>query len=397
VARVTGHWQDTSFDVNSRSARWSALLFGVVSVQTFILQPGFVQGFVEHLRFTEQQAGLVASAEIGGIAATSLAFAFLSSRLNWRRAVLVCAILAGLADLASAFATDFTAFAGLRFVAGLGLGGLASLSWAAIGLTKDPDRGFALYVGWCLVYGAAGIFALPMALAMIGMSGVMIALSLMTLASAPCARFMPVSADNRGAPNPDALEISGAMKALVLAGVLTFNVALSATWAYLFLVGVDQGIGEQVVANVLALSQLAAVLGAVVPYVMAQKFGRIAPLTLGLLGCAASAALLAGRTSLLSFAIGVSVFNFLWNVVLPYTFASLSSFDRSGRMVVYGVAVQMIGLGIGPAVGAAVLESGDLGSILLMSAVLILASLAMILVASLHHRARWRAELQPVR
>ena len=84
----------TGFDVNSRSTRWSAILFGVVGVQTFIIQPGFVQGLIEQLRFSERQAGLVASAEVAGIALTALALAFLSPRLDWRSTIRVGAVLA---------------------------------------------------------------------------------------------------------------------------------------------------------------------------------------------------------------------------------------------------------------------------------------------------------------
>ena len=379
---------EPTFDVNSRSARWAAILFGVIGVQIFIIQPGFVQGLVQHLHFSEPQAGWVASAEMAGIALTAIALTFLAANSNWRRTLQVCAIVAAAADFAGAFAHDFVAFAASRFVAGLGLGGMISLSWAAVGLTRNPDREFALYVGWALVYGAIGLFALPIAIDAVGISGVMIAMGAFALVGLPLARFMPISGDSRAAPNADAVELSGAMKAVALGGVLLFNIALGAAWAYLFLIGVSAQIGEQSVANALALSQVAAVAGAAAVFVVGRRFGRIAPLTIGLIVSAASLAPLLGVFSFMTYAFSVCTFNFIWNGVLPYIFASMSSFDRTGRMVVYAVAMQMIGFAVGPGVAAMIVAPNAFHEVIILAVALILTSCAMFLTALLHHRAR---------
>ena len=380
----------TGFDVNSRSTRWSAILFGVVGVQTFIIQPGFVQGLIEQLRFSERQAGLVASAEVAGIALTALALAFLSPRLDWRSTIRVGAVLAAVADLASATVTGFAPFAATRFVAGVGLGALVSLSWAAVGLTKSPEREFALYVAGALTYGAIGLLVLPWALRAVGVPGMMVTLAALTLVSTTAARFMPRSAESRVSLNPDAVDIGGPMKAVALGGVFLFNFALGASWAYLFVIGVGAGLPEQSVANALAFSQIAAVAGSVVPFVLSRRAGRLAPLAIGLMASAGCVAALMGSISVATFAISVGAFNFLWNVVLPYLFASMASFDLTGRMVVYAVAVQTLGLGIGPAAGAAVITPGGFDGVLLLSAGSIGASLLATVVALLHHRNRWQ-------
>ena len=107
-------------------------------------------------------------------------------------------------------------------------------------------------------------------------------------------------------------------------------------------------------------------------------------------GCVAA---LMGSISVATFAISVGAFNFLWNVVLPYLFASMASFDLTGRMVVYAVAVQTLGLGIGPAAGAAVITPGGFDGVLLLSAGSIGASLLATVAALLYHRNRWRGSI----
>ena len=50
----------------------SAMLMVVIGMSVFIVQPGFVQGLVEHAGFDDKQAGYIASAEMFGIAFTSV-------------------------------------------------------------------------------------------------------------------------------------------------------------------------------------------------------------------------------------------------------------------------------------------------------------------------------------
>jgi hypothetical protein len=46
-------------------------------------------------------------------------------------------------------------------------------------------------------------------------------------------------------------------------------------------------------------------------------------------------------------------------MVHPFLLAAMASFDRRGRVVVYAVAMQMIGLAIGPGLAATVIDAGD--------------------------------------
>ena len=59
---------------------------------------------------------------------------------------------------------------------------------------------------------------------------------------------------------------------------------------------------------------------------------------------------------MLLYSIGVCVFNFLWNVTVPYMLAALSEYDATGRMVTIGVALQMLGFAVGPAMAASLLS-----------------------------------------
>jgi hypothetical protein len=89
----------------------SAILLGVVGPEVFIVQPGFVQGMVQYLGFDDRAAGHVASAEMFGIAATTVAMTFAAHRFNWRRVVAWSLAIIVVANLACTLVRDVEAFA----------------------------------------------------------------------------------------------------------------------------------------------------------------------------------------------------------------------------------------------------------------------------------------------
>jgi predicted MFS family arabinose efflux permease len=374
-----------AFDPNTRRARWSAILLGVIGVQVFIVQPGFVQGLVEILGFSQREAGLIAAAEMLGTALTATAMTVLAAKLDWRRYLLAGCLLAVAGNLISVFMTSANYFGAARFLAGLGLGALVSLSWAAVGLTRNPDREFALYLTWVLVYGAAGLLAMPVLFGAFGITGFLLLMAAFAATGLAVVRFAPPSGDSRGEPNPDAVEMPVAAKSMALFGVLAYNVAQGVMWTYLFLIGTQAGFGEQPVANALTLSQVVAIAGALTSYFLGNRIGRNLPLFCGIVAGGFSLIPLTGAFSLGTFTAAVVAFNFLWNMVLPYMLASLASYDRRGLMVVHAVAMQMIGLGVGPALGAAAVLPGNFDRVIAASISCFALSLVALAVASLRH------------
>jgi len=370
---------DGAIDINSRRTLWSVFLVGVIAPEVFIVQPGFVQGLVEHVGFDVQGAGYTASAEMFGLAATTILMTFIAHRVNWRTVILGSLIVMFLANVLCTLTTDLNTFVALRFIAGLGAGSLVSLSFAIVGLTSNPDRNFGLLIMWVLTYGAIVLWALPSAYAFAGMGGALWFFAIFPLLAVPFIKHLPANGESVAQVEEDAVNLTPAMKTMALFAMLAYFVAQGVVWAYLFLIGLSGGLSVQEVANGLTLSQFAGIAGALLAAVMSNRFGRSLPLTVGILGGALCLYFLVGRYEFLVFALAVGIYNFAWNMTHPFLLAAMASFDPRGRVVVYAVAMQMVGLAIGPGLAASMISEGDYISVNWLGAGLFVTSLALIL------------------
>jgi predicted MFS family arabinose efflux permease len=341
----------------------AAILVGVIGPEVFIVQPGFVQGLVQNLGFDDQGAGYAASIEVWGITATTLVMTFFSHRFNWRKVITGSLLVVAVANAACIAVHSKEVFVALRFLAGAGAGSLISLSFTTVGLTENPDRNFGYLIMWVLLYGAVVLYVMPAAYASSGMTGALLFFAIFPLVALPFVKAFPESGETVATVEADAVNLPASLKSLALLAMFAYFVAQGVAWAYLFLIGTAGGLSEQQVATGLTLSQVAGVAGALLPALIGGRFGRWRPLTVGIIGGALCLLFLIGRFQYLPFAFWVCLYNFFWNMTHPYLLGSMASFDRRGRVVVLAVAAQMLGLAIGPAVGATVIAPGQYASV----------------------------------
>jgi MFS family permease len=370
---------DRTAEANSLRGLSAAILMGVIGPEVFIVQPGFVQGLVVYLGLTDSQAGYTASAEMFGIAATTILLTFVAHKVNWRRIFAASLIVMFITNALSTLVQDFETFTALRFASGLGAGGLVSLSFAAIGLTDKPDRNFGYLIMWVLIYGALGLMLMPSAYALGGIDVVLWFFALFPLVGLPFVKYLPLTGENAVVVEQDAVTLPLGLRALALLAMLAYFLGQGVVWAYLFLIGLSGDLSEQQVANGLTMSQFAGIAGAFLAALLGNRFGRSMPLTFGILGGALCLYFLVGKMEFLVFAVAVCVYNFAWNLTHPYLLAAMASFDRRGRVVVYAVAMQMVGLAIGPSLAASVIDSGRYVNVNILGAALFVISLAFVL------------------
>ena len=391
MSRSPSAQANTAVDINSPLALAAALLLGVIGPEVFIVQPGFVQGLVAHYGFSEQQAGYVASAEMWGLAITTLMMSWVASRMDWRKLLFVSTLVVVGGNLGSLATVDPAGFAAWRFVAGLGCGVLVSLSFTMVGLTANPDRNVGYLIAAVLTYGAFGLWLMPAAFDVVGMKGLIVFFALFPLLALPLLRHLPSSGEEQLQVESDAVDLGAGLRVLAVATMLGYFLAQGVVWAYLFLIGLGGGVDEQGVANGLTVSQFLGIGGALVAAALGKRYGRLWPLCIGILGGILPLLFLYDRFSALQYGVVVSVYNFAWNLTHPYLLAAMASFDRGGRLVVHAVGAQMLGLAIGPAIAATVVGANDYGRVLTLGIVLFFIAWALILPPVLAQRRRAQA------
>ena len=363
---------------NSTRLLLSAMLLVVIGMAVFIVQPGFVQGLVEYAGFDDRQAGYIASAEMFGIALATIIMTVLASHINWHRICYGALVIVFTGNLISVTITDFGAFSTVRFVIGIGSGALISLGYAIVGLTDNPDRNFGYMIVLVLVYSALVLLAMPLAYGLVGMSSMLVFFAILGLTGLPLVANLPTSGRKHTGVQDAGTALSKNLRLLALTAILAYFLAQGVVWSYLFLIGTAGGGTEQQVATGLTISQFLGIAGAFTAALLGMRFNRIVILTLGTLGGIVPLMFLFGLMGALVYGIAVGVFNYAANVMTPLLFAIIAGLDRTGRMVVHAVALQMLGLAIGPALSALVISPGDYSNVNLLGMILFALSLACI-------------------
>ena len=116
--------------------------------------------------------------------------------------------------------------------------------------------------------------------------------------------------------------------------------------------------------------------GALLAALLADRFGRIIPFTIAMLGQVTAVFLLVDLTSVNSLIIAICVYNASWNFALPYLFAVAAVADTGGRLVVLMTTAQSLGLTIGAMVAGTMIGRYGLEAILYQGGILAIAALA---------------------
>lgn len=379
---------DRVIDVNSPSTILAGILLGTVGVLSFIVQPGLVQGYASTFGIGEDAANFLASAEGFGITAGTFASALASRKANWRLIVLAALLLAGFGNFASAgLKAPDALFSVVRFMTGLGEGGIIAMSFSIVGLTRRIERNLALYLILLLTYGALGLMVMPTALASIGLSGIFVGWGIVSLVATMTIRAIPRGSHDRAEPSPTAADVGLPMLTVALMSVLAYNTAIGMAWTNLFFIGLEVRNDVQAIANALLISQFVAIGGALIPVFLEARFGRWFPLVSGILLAVGAIAKLLGQPTYAMFIFAVCLFNFIWNFFLPFLLSTVGDMSTKEIMPVI-IAMQMLGLvGLGPFVAGSILGAGGSQQAgLAVTIALLLTSLALLVVAETGRR-----------
>ncbi|MFN3986361.1 MAG: MFS transporter [Rhodocyclaceae bacterium] len=337
--------------------------------------PGLVNALAGGMGFGEAGAGrIVALNGYGGLLG-SIAAIFLVRRIHWRYALFAFLVVLTLIDIASVRVDDYLIMLALRFLAGMAGGLSIGIAFSVLARLDNPDRAFGSLLFVQFSIGALVIYALPGLEALIDAAAVFYVMAGLSLLSLALLLILPeptLASAERNRP----MALSGASRDafMLLAALLLYQIAASAIWAYVGLIGIGAGIASDHVTASIAITGLLGLLGAMLPVVSGSRFGRLNWVVAGGALSIAASVLLDLSQYVTLYVMAMALLFFSWPAVQSYLLATTAEMDGSGRLSTVAAVVSLVGLATGPLLASSLLRDDGFSLLLHACALMFLLS-----------------------
>ena len=337
----------------------------VVGPVGFLLSPYITELLGSELGWNEAERGIVASAELAGVALAALTAPLWVKFPRWKVIVSAALLIAAIGNLASMAIHGFAALAALRFVVGLMGGALAAIYITFLSYTRSPDRNASILIFCQVAFQAISFVIIPALGAHWGLAGLfgfiallyvpILVFSKLTIPGPPTSDIQSLGPDNKD------LKLTSLIPGFsILVASALFFITQVGVFAFFFDVGAVQNVSEDEIVTTLVVSTALALSAPIASYFIQDRLGLLIPLIVPAIGQVAILVWLAnGGMSFLSFLIAASLFQVLWNFMLPYILVATVTVDTTHRLSALLPTFQALGIAIGPAlVGSFMLGNG---------------------------------------
>ena len=345
------------------------------------IMPALVEGLKTALGFSNQQAGMIGSANVYGASVGALLVVFYVQKMPWRLACLALLLTLMLIDLVSMVITNVEMLIAVRFVHGLVGGALVGIGFAIIAKTRQPDRTFGMLLLVQFGFGGLGMMYIPQLVEAYGVVFLFVSLisfSLITLMMLP---FIPDFKDLQAKTlSRTAWQlVLNKPLLLTLLSIFLFQGANMGLYAFIVGLGRHYGLPLDFITTTLAWAAWVGIIGSLLVIWLSTRFGTTKPLLLGIsLTALGTWALLYSGEEMVWIVANMGV-GITWAFVIPYLFALCAELDDNGQIAAMAGLVSKLGLASGPVMTGFLLGEDDYGQIIIIAVVV----LAVCLITSL--------------
>ena len=340
----------------------AAILLSCAGIFMVFGMPFFVGGLISELGFTQAQANLISSAEMAGMALSSLLGAAWIGRFNWRHVALFAlfAVLAG--NLFSFYVENFQVLVATRFITGLvGHGTAFALGVAAIGNTSQPDRNFGFTIASQVAMGALTALIVPKTIAIYGIAGMCAPAAILAVVAMA---FIPRLATSGRAQTSDSNQSKRTgILILPLLGLLVmiiWQMGVGPFFNNLVPYGISIELDPSDIGTALFLSTGLSIIGPLTASALANKINRNVPVCIALTVQLLIILSFQGDITWIGFTVRAILFQTAWNFTGPFLMGMIANLDESGRYSVLIPASQLGGIALGHAVIASLVQGSNL-------------------------------------
>jgi len=381
---------------NSMKARIFIAFLATAGLFYVNIMPTIVNGLIEALGFTNQQAGNVASANMYGAALGALSIVFLIKRLNWRlvSVLFLCGLIA--IDLISIKLSDPTTLIIVRFIHGLVGGMLVGTGFSLIARTHEPDRTFGVLLFVQFGFGGLGIMFIPGMVPEYGTQILfysLVAFSVVTFMMLPFLPDYAIAPDKKKKNEAKGNGIKWLPLGLTLATIFLFQGANMGLFAFIIGLGQYYSLEMDFISTTLGIANWLGLVGAGLVIAIGSRFGYLRSVIAGILLTAVAIwALLFSSVPWIWIASNCLI-GITWGFTISYLLGLASRFDSSGQMAALGGFASKMGLASGPVITAMLLGEDNYKLIIIVATIVMIISAITIWIPS---RQQDRAEPEEI-
>ncbi len=336
--------------------------------------PVFSLLFSHFHNLSESQYGYLISMNVlAGVIASATGPMWIA-RVNLPRIVIGSLIAVAASLMAISYTPPMVALTIVQLVGGAGAAAIGSVSFVLLGQTENPARAIGFRVTSDVVMGAIFLAALPGDA--LGLRGYSAVLAVVTVLGVFIAWRLP----QRTRPAPDAATQAVAAASytawVALVAIVIFNIGAVGDWIFIGFFAERSGLPAGPVADVIALTLFAGIVGSLGAAHMA---GRPATIWLQLIAAGVflvSIPWLAATSSVVEFGAASFAYQTAWNFLGPFLVAMVASRDPSGRLSSLVPAAVGLGILISPTLTGMLIEQQGTGTTTLVLMMFVAASLA---------------------
>jgi predicted MFS family arabinose efflux permease len=341
------------------------------------IMPALVNGLIDALGFSNQQAGAIGSANMYGAAIGALTIVFIIKRLRWKLAAVAFLLSLITIDLFSMLISDANTLMIVRFIHGLVGGMLVGTGFAIIARTADIDRTFGVLLFVQFGLGGLGVMFLPGLVPVYGTAVLffaLIAFSVVTLMMLPFLPDYPVKPKTPQATGDKTATIDKPNLLLTLLAIFTFQGANMGLYAFIIGLGKHYGLEADFISLTLGIAAWIGLAGAGLVIIMSTRYGHFKPVFFGTLITATGSAAFVYSDIASIFFIANCLLGITWAFVIAYLLGLAAKFDVTGQMAALGGFASKMGLASGPVVAAWLLGQDNYQRLIIVAVVVLVVS-----------------------
>jgi predicted MFS family arabinose efflux permease len=311
------------------------MALGIGAIAAFVggeLMPLTIGVFTDGFKFSLEQAGVLLSAEMAGVAALSLLLSPFVGKLDLRKMAFIGGLLIISGHSMTAMATGYVPVGVSRIITGAGTGILNAVVFAAIARTKEPERLMGFIEGVLALVGAFIMVLLPYVISGFGPRAYFWALAALVLSTFWVFTWLQTSSAEEEEKNKERLSVSVPVVCLVVCSSVAFWSGQILIWGFSERIGVTLGLSMEQIGWILGGTGLSGLAGAAVPTLLGRKYGRIPPLVFGILGMGASFIGTTFASEPVLYAVSLIGYGFFIGFCVPYAMGIIAAVDPLGRM-----------------------------------------------------------------